>query len=170
MFAVLAVGVLFVGCVQSPDPMVEDLVTVSPPSFNGSADSRISTSSSAFRLIGDCDPNAYKTEYSYDNATWIEVPCEESHFIIPLIVSNFKSVYARSKGKFSYTTSAKATVRFLLPPTSDSIIAGSSARSDNSDLLGPGTQNFMAPTFQGKALQNTTVKVHSQLPRLVYEH
>lgn len=154
---------------ESSAPTVEDLVKVSAPTFNNITNALISSPSINYSLQGQCDARAYLTEYSLDGASWTSVECTNSSFQIPVKVTGFIQVWARSKGKFSYTSISIATVRFLLPPTSNSLVAASSSKADSSDKIDQGTQNILASSFEGSALQGGTKRVHTNLPGMVYE-
>ncbi len=173
----LAIGILMLpsfllltSCVDSPNPAVEDLIKIAPPTFNESHSSLISTPSIDFALTGSCDTQAYLTEYRLDeDEGWTQVECKDGSFSIALKVQGFVKVWARSRGKFTYTDASTATVRFLLPPTSDTVAAVSSSKADSSDRIRAGTQNVVGHTFEGNSAASGTLKVDHYSPRLVYE-
>ncbi|MGZ3770726.1 MAG: hypothetical protein ACXVCP_06085 [Bdellovibrio sp.] len=168
VFFLLSISLM--GCsLESPNPSVEDLIKVQPPSFNNNAGSVISSPTVNYLLSGTCDPNAYATEYSLDKNNWTEISCVNGSIKIPVTVTGFIKVWARSKGKFKYSDISEVTIRYLMPPTSPSLVAVASSRSDSSDKVGQGTQNVLSQSFEGADLSNGSKRITTGLPRMVYE-
>ncbi len=165
----LAVQTLF-GCVKSPPPQVSEIITIRAPTFLNKASTVISSPAVTYTLSGECDGRAVSTEYSIDDGAWTQVDCINDAFSVgPLnLAQGYSIVKARSNGKFSTTATASATVRFLLPPTSDLITAATSSRSEKSDYIGSGTQNVMA-SMGVEASTGTNIKLKTLGPRLIYE-
>ena len=157
------------GCAKSSSPQAEDLVKVRPPTFNQSLTTSISAPTINFNVRGECDSSAYLTQYSLDEKTWIDIECINSTFTIPVVVNGRITVWARSRGKFSYTPVSQATVRFALPPTSNSIVAVASSRSDSSDRVGRGSQNALGHGLEGSVAASGSKNVQTQVPRIVYD-
>lgn len=171
-FAYLFYASILAGCVKSPSPVADELLAVAPPYFGANPTSLTTIVSSPtinYTLIGTCDDvNGYVTEWSYDKTTWTTVACTNKQFSIPLVLNTQKTIYARSRGKFLYSDIAKAVVRLLLPPTSDVVTHVASAKSDDSDGLYNGSQNFISINWGHDLETNGTVKLDSGVPRLVY--
>lgn len=165
----LVLVTLAVGCVRSATPNVEDLVRVRAPTFNQSISALITTPSIAYTVRGECDSDAYLTEYSLDDGAWTKTDCVNGAFSFPVRVPTSIKVNARARGKFSYSDISRATIRFLPAPTSNSIYAVSSSKSDASDQVGVGTQNVLGSTFEGNTASNGALKIQTYMPRTVYE-
>lgn len=162
--------ILLVSCFKSGSPEVEDLIKLKTPTFNNKNSAIISSPSINYSLTGECDSQAYATEYSIDSdQSWNSTECSNNLFTISLKLNGYVKVAIRSKGKFSYTDTSRVMVRYLLPPTSDTIVATSSSKADSSDLVSAGTQNVMAHTFTGESATAGNTKIDTYLPRLVYE-
>ncbi len=157
------------GCARSAAPVVEDLVKVRPPTFNQSLSATILAPSISYVVRGECDSTAYSTEYMIGDGAWTEVTCTNDAFSFAAKVNGKIKVSARSKGKFSYSDVATANVRFIAPPTSDTVVAVASSKSDSTDQIGFGTQNALGSTFEGNTASSGTRKIHSYMPRVVYE-
>lgn len=166
---ILTFPAIVAGCAKSSSPQAEDLVKVHPPTFNQSLTTSISAPTINFNIRGECDPAAYLTQYSFDEKTWKDVECVNSAFSIPAVVNGQIRVWARSRGKFNYTQASTALVRFALPPTSNSIVAVASSRSDSSDAIGVGSQNAMSHGIEGVVASGGSKKVQTQVPRIVYD-
>jgi hypothetical protein len=169
VIAPIILALISIGCAKSPAPSVEDIVKVARPTFSGSTDVMISSPTQTYALIGKCDMAAEVTEYSYDQVTWTPVTCVAKQFTINLVLTGYLDVFARSKGKFSYTETSKARVRFLLPQTTDAIMAVTSSQSDPSDSIGEGQQSMISQIFEGNILEDASHRIQTLLPRIVYE-
>ncbi len=168
-FGYVTLAAIAVGCARSATPVVEDLVKVRPPSFNQSLGATILAPSINFVIRGECDSTAYSTEYVINDGAWTELPCTNDAFSFATKINGRIKVSARSKGKFSYSDIATANVRFVAPPTSDTVVAVASSKSDSTDQIGFGTQNALGSTFEGNTASSGTRKIHSFMPRVVYE-
>jgi hypothetical protein len=184
-FVYLFYASILIGCVKSPGPSASELLPVTAPFFGGTGamDVRIGSPTINYNLVGTCDSsNEYQTEYSLNNqATWTVVPCINNSFTIPLNLSQTKTVYARSRGKFLYSAVCRAVVRLLLPPTSDTVMQVASAKADATDGWAQGSQNFLSMNWGHETVSGvlgismpsrpipTLVRLGGGLPRLVYE-
>lgn len=167
--AILMISIIGSGCVPSSKPTFEEILKISAPNFFGKVETLVSSPTQSYTLEGSCDTSAKLTEYSFDQTTWTEATCTDGKFLVHLTLLSYADVWARSKGKFNYSEIAHARVRFLLPPTSDTIVAGNSSRSSNFNAVHLTTQNMLANTFEGSAVQNGSKTIHTLLPRVVYD-
>ncbi|WP_413612343.1 hypothetical protein [Bdellovibrio sp. HCB-110] len=116
---------------SSPLPSSEELIKTEVPTFDGSENYSTTTSTTSFVLLGGCDQKSYGLEYSYDGTSWMLLmnDCATGRFSIHLVVRSVLNVYVRAKTKMGHTAAARATVRFVLPPTSPSFQIVSSGNS-----------------------------------------
>jgi hypothetical protein len=99
----------------------------------------------------------------------VQNDCAAGTFSIPLtLIEGKTSISVRAKGKFSYSDSAVASIRFVLPPTAPYATMVQSSASDNSDLNGRGTQNTVGLNFTGEASSSSQNRMEFYLPGVVY--
>lgn len=168
-WAAIAVVTIFIlaGCTKSPQGSVEELVKTRQPSFGGMTNRRFISPSSSFVLNGECDPLSYGLFYSYDQATWTEIPegCSNGTFSITVSVTTTVTVYVRSQTKFDFTQPGIATIQIERPPTSPFMkLTSSGAASDDSAT---GTQNEMN-FFSAETLANGINIVKTSLVDIIY--
>lgn len=161
-------SLLLVSCVEPPAGTSIELIKINPPTFAGSSSQNFTTPTPQYVLVGGCDSRSYGIEYSFDAATWIEIPggCQNEQFSIPLTVTAYKKVYARAKSKMGYTSSAFAWVRLALPPTTASyqtVVAGSAVGVGE-----PGIPFTMGHAFTGERLTGVNFRLNSSLTGIVY--
>ncbi len=162
---------LFTACVGSPGPNVQDLIKIKAPTFNGASSKAFTTPSQVFTLSGNCDPLSRGIEYAKDTGsfTLVQNDCVSGTFSIPLTLTEGKTqISVRAKGKFSYSDSAVASIRFVLPPTAPYATMVQSSASDNSDLNGRGTQNTIGLNMTGESSSSSANRMEFNLPGVVY--
>jgi hypothetical protein len=158
-------------CAASPGPSVQDLVKIKTPTFSGSIDKSFTTPSQIFTLNGECDKLSHAIEYAIGSGGYKQIApdCLNGTFSIPLVLIGGKTtILVRAKGKFSYSGSATAQIRFLLPPTAPYETMVQSSASDNSDLNGRGTQNVMELNLTGESSTSSANRMDFNLPGVVY--
>lgn len=128
----MILSILAAGC--SPSPSSEELIKTDIPTFDGSENYSATTPTTSFVLLGTCDKKSYGLEYSYDGVSWtlLANDCATGRFSMQLVVRSIVNVLVRAKTKMGHTAAAKATVRFVLPPTSPSfqIVSSGNAVDD----------------------------------------
>lgn len=169
----LFIMIALTACAPSPNPKVQDLVSLSPPTLNGITERAFTSSSNVFVLSGECDSNSLGMEYSKDMAggNWLEIPdgCSNGTFSIAIkLTKGIETVYVRGRGRFTFTDAAIARIRYLLPPTAPLITAVSSSASNVSDDIGWGTQNAIGIVHSGTPLANSRHRVSTFLPGVIY--
>lgn len=171
-FVYLFYASLLIGCVKSPSPVAEEVLKVSKPYFGLTPDQSplIYSPVINYTLNGTCDStNAYVHEWSFNQTTWTPFTCTNNQFSISIVLTTQRIVYARSRGKFIYSDLGKATVRLLLPPTSDVVTEVASSKADDTDGYAAGSQNFLSINWASENITNGIVNISSGVPRLVYE-
>ncbi|MDG0816173.1 hypothetical protein [Bdellovibrio svalbardensis] len=163
-FTVCAVS----ACAPSENPISEDLIKTSPPTFSGLTTQNYTTPSVTFELNGECDTKSFGLEYSFDEQEWIKIPdgCLNGTFKIGLTIAKSKTVFARALTKKGRTSSSQATVRLVLPPTSpafQTVTAGLSSDEGSKAL-----QFTMSSSIQGKTLVNADFNLNSNVVGVVY--
>lgn len=157
-----------VGCSKLSDPTSEELIKTDPPLFLGKAMRDFTTPTVLYDLEGECDPKSFGIEYSYDDVVWTTLPggCKNSHFKIHVLVNSRKQVYARAKTKFGFTSSAIASIRFLLPPTSPAYSVVTSGNAINEGDLG--VQSSMGISMTSAPMASASMKLDSDVTGIVY--
>jgi hypothetical protein len=153
---------LFLICVSlascaktSSDPQIEELIKTRAPTFDGLAAKTYIVPSSFNTISGECDPISKGLEYSFDNSTWVTFNsgCTTGTFSVAVISTPRRLLYVRAKTKTGYTSSAIATVRLAIAPSSNSVAAVISSRTDEDDGTA-GVTNAIHYNFTGDSSQS----------------
>lgn len=168
LFTVLTAWML-ASCTQSPSGSVTELIVTRPPTLSGQSSRVYTTAATTYDFDGECDPISYGIEWSLNGGPWNAITdgCPNGTFHISISLSQEARVLIRAKTKTGYTSSAVATVRFVLPPNSPFMKFASSGRADN-EFVG-GSQNEVSDT-SAKTLTNGAIILKSSMADMIYEH
>lgn len=138
----------------SSDPQIEELIKTRAPTFDGQAAKTYIVPGTFNTITGECDPISKGLEYSFDASNWTTFVsgCASGSFSVAVISAPRRLLYVRAKTKTGYTSTAVATVRIAVPPTSPVVAAVLSSRTDEDGERG-GTNAFTY-SFTGDASQN----------------
>jgi len=159
------------GCVQSSNPNSQELNPVRQPTFGGLTNHNYTTPSDInFVLQGECDPNSYGLQYSYDDISWTQLSggCPSNgKFSLTFNVNPLVNAYARAQSKTTVTGASHATVTLILPPTAPAFNFQVSSNSDPSGQLG--TQNCIAYGVTADPMSNANNYLHNDITGIVYD-
>jgi hypothetical protein len=122
-----------------------------------------------YLLQGNCDTRSSLLQYSYDGSNWSNISgaCPSGSFSISIKIAGATTVYAREKGRFSYTSVATAKVRFLAPPSSNSMEFVAASRSDlETDR---GIVSALGVSYSGEIFNSASHSLKTYIPGVVYD-
>ncbi len=141
-----------VSCVQSSSPNVSEIIETLQPTINGQSDISFTSSSSIFNIAGACDTKSFGTEYTINGGTsWTDLGlCTTGAFNFNVVVYTNARVEIRSRTKFSYTKSAVASIRVVIPPTANLLTFVTASNSALSSLTSPTLSFTMSSYMTGQ--------------------
>jgi hypothetical protein len=160
--------VLTSACSKSGNPSIGELFVTRPPTFGSLTDHSYTTLVPAFTLNGECDPNAYGLQYSFDNTNWTDYSggCPSSGtFSLNLTIQPRKNIWARERTKNGVTSEAHAFVRIVLPPTAPDFSVAQTAAQDED---GQGMQAIMGINFDNQPGSNLANNIYWDIVEIVY--
>lgn len=155
--SLILICISFASCAKtSSDPQIEELIKTRAPTFQGQAAKTYIVPGTFNTISGECDPISKGLEYSFNNSAWTTFVsgCVSGDFSVNVISTPRRLLYVRAKTKTGYTSTAVATVRLALPPTSDMVAAVVSSRTDEEEAT-TGT-NAITYSFSSDASQSAS--------------